>query len=88
MRRRSICTRRTGVRFDVEIGKIRSKLRDGDILVLTADHGNDPTWVGTDHTRERVPVLVDGLGDGLLGVIGFKDVAALVAKHLGVNIPD
>ncbi|MEM5520261.1 phosphopentomutase [Sulfitobacter sp. AS59] len=74
--------------FDVEIGKIRSKLRDGDILVLTADHGNDPTWVGTDHTRERVPVLVDGLGQGHLGVIGFTDVAALVAKHLGVNIPD
>ncbi|MGJ8590686.1 MAG: phosphopentomutase [Yoonia sp.] len=74
--------------FDVEIGKIRSKLRDGDILVLTADHGNDPTWVGTDHTRERVPVLVDGLGDGRLGLIGFKDVAALVAKHLGVDVPD
>ncbi|WP_341233993.1 phosphopentomutase [uncultured Sulfitobacter sp.] len=74
--------------FDVEIGKIRSKLRDGDILVLTADHGNDPTWVGTDHTRERVPVLVDGLGQGHLGVIGFTDVAALVAEHLGVNVPD
>lgn len=74
--------------FDVEIGKIRSKLRDGDILVLTADHGNDPTWVGTDHTRERAPVLVDGLGDGHLGLIGFTDVAALVAKHLGVSIPD
>jgi phosphopentomutase len=74
--------------FDVEIGKIRSKLRDGDILVLTADHGNDPTWVGTDHTRERVPVLVDGLGQGHLGLIGFTDVAALVAKHLGVSVPD
>ena len=74
--------------FDVEIGKIRSKLRDGDILVLTADHGNDPSWVGTDHTRERVPVLVDGLGQGHLGVIGFTNVAALVAKHLGVNVPD
>jgi len=74
--------------FDVEIGKIRSKLRDGDILVLTADHGNDPTWVGTDHTRERAPVLVDGLGQGRLGLIGFTDVAALVAKHLGVSTPD
>jgi phosphopentomutase len=74
--------------FDVEIGKIRSKLREGDILVLTADHGNDPTWVGTDHTRERAPVLVDGLGQGHLGVIGFTDVAALVAEHLGVNVPD
>ena len=73
--------------FDGEIGKIRSMLRDGDILVLTADHGNDPTWIGTDHTRERVPVLVDGLGKGSLGLIGFTDVAALVAHHLGVAVP-
>ncbi|MFT7135419.1 MAG: phosphopentomutase, partial [Akkermansiaceae bacterium] len=73
--------------FDAEIGKIMSKLRDGDILVLTADHGNDPTWVGTDHTRERAPVLVHGLGQGRLGLIGFKDVAALVAEHLGVVVP-
>lgn len=73
--------------FDAEIGKIRSKLRPGDILVLTADHGNDPTWPGTDHTRERVPVLVDGMGQGSLGLIGFTDVAALVAGHLGVRLP-
>jgi len=73
--------------FDSEIGKIRSELREGDILVLTADHGNDPTWIGTDHTRERVPVLVDGMGKGSLGLIGFTDVAALVAHHLGVTVP-
>ncbi|MCX8224736.1 MAG: phosphopentomutase [Sulfitobacter sp.] len=73
--------------FDSEIGKIRSQLREGDILVLTADHGNDPTWIGTDHTRERVPVLVDGMGKGSLGLIGFTDVAALVARHLGVTVP-
>ncbi len=73
--------------FDAGIGKIRSKLREGDILVLTADHGNDPTWVGTDHTRERVPVLVDGLGQSTLGKIGFTDVAAMVAQHLGVSVP-
>lgn len=74
--------------FDAEIGKIRAKLRDGDILVLTADHGNDPTWIGTDHTRERVPVLIDGKGCDALGLIGFTDVAALVAQHLGVRVPD
>ncbi|SFS66037.1 phosphopentomutase [Sulfitobacter marinus] len=73
--------------FDAEIGTIASKLRDGDILVLTADHGNDPTWVGTDHTRERAPVLVRGLGQGCLGLIGFTDVATLVAEHLGVTVP-
>lgn len=72
--------------FDSEIGKLLGLLRAGDIMVLTADHGNDPTWVGTDHTRERVPVLVAGLDEGPLGLIGFRDVAALVARHLGVPV--
>ena len=74
--------------FDVEIGKVIAMLRPGDMLVLTADHGNDPTWVGTDHTRERVPVLVAGCGQGTLGQIAFKDVAALVARHLEVAVPE
>tara|TARA_R110002094_G_scaffold79897_5_gene85685 strand:+ start:1724 stop:2917 length:1194 start_codon:yes stop_codon:yes gene_type:complete len=73
--------------FDAEIGKVTGLLRPGDILVLTADHGNDPTWVGTDHTRERVPVLVAGIGQGALGQIGLRDVAAIVAQHLGVAVP-
>ena len=73
--------------FDAQVGQILGRLRDGDMLVLTADHGNDPTWVGTDHTRERVPVLVAGIGAGTLGQIGFTDVAALVARHLGVRVP-
>ncbi len=73
--------------FDAEIGRVIAGLRPGDMLVLTADHGNDPTWVGTDHTRERVPVLVAGQGAGPLGQIGFTDVAALVARHLGVPVP-
>ncbi|WP_147111215.1 phosphopentomutase [Tateyamaria sp. syn59] len=71
--------------FDAQIGRLIPRLREGDLLVLTADHGNDPIWVGTDHTRERVPVLVHG-GDGApLGLIGFQDVAHLVARHLGVS---
>ena len=73
--------------FDAEIGKIIARLRSGDMLVVTADHGNDPTWVGTDHTRERVPVLVAGSGAGELGQIGFQDLAALVAQHLQVPVP-
>ena len=77
--------------FDREIGLVIDQMRDGDIMVLTADHGNDPTWIGTDHTRERVPVLVAGLGAGTLGQngghIGFRDVAAFVAAHLGVEVP-
>jgi len=70
--------------FDAELGPILGRLRDGDIMVLTADHGNDPSWPGTDHTRERVPVLVAGKGAGELGHVGFVDVAASIAAHLGV----
>tara|TARA_R110002020_G_scaffold358559_4_gene570936 strand:- start:15024 stop:16214 length:1191 start_codon:yes stop_codon:yes gene_type:complete len=73
--------------FDGEIGKLIARLREGDIMVLTADHGNDPTWTGTDHTRERVPVLVAGAGAGTLGQIGFVDVAGFVARHLGLEVP-
>lgn len=71
--------------FDAQIGALIPKLRKGDLLILTADHGNDPSWVGTDHTRERVPVLCHGLGPGQAGIINFTDVAATVAAHL--NIP-
>ncbi|TIX53550.1 MAG: phosphopentomutase, partial [Mesorhizobium sp.] len=54
---------------------------------LTADHGNDPTWRGTDHTRERIPVI--GTGPGLAGGdIGlrptFADIGETVAEHLGL----
>ena len=70
--------------FDAALGPIMARLRPDDILVLTADHGNDPTWHGTDHTRERVPVLVAGRGAGPLGHVAFADVAASVAHHLGV----
>lgn len=71
--------------FDAQIGAILPKLRDGDMLILTADHGNDPSWTGTDHTREQVPVLIAGLGSGRIGQINFADVAASIAHHL--NIP-
>ncbi|MFT4959927.1 MAG: phosphopentomutase [Paracoccaceae bacterium] len=70
--------------FDAAIGPILAKLRPDDIMLFTADHGNDPSWPGTDHTRERVPVLVAGKGAGGLGVVQFTDVAASIAEHLGV----
>lgn len=70
--------------FDKEIAKLRPKLRDDDLLILTADHGNDPSWVGTDHTRECVPVLCAGVPSGSAGRVKFADVAASVAKHLGI----
>ncbi|MEL6751041.1 MAG: phosphopentomutase [Pseudomonadota bacterium] len=74
-------------RFDARLPEITAKLRDGDLLVLTADHGNDPTWHGTDHTRERVFALLYGpnIRPGSLGVRAtFADVDATLAKHLGV----
>ena len=71
--------------FDAAIGGVIAKLKDDDLLILTADHGNDPTWTGTDHTRECVPVLCAGLGTRALGQVNFADVAASVAAHL--NIP-
>ncbi len=46
--------------FDRRLPELMSLLRDDDILILTADHGCDPTWTGTDHTREHIPVLVYG----------------------------
>ena len=71
--------------FDGELGKLLPRLRDGDMLLITADHGNDPTWDGTDHTRERVPVLIAGKGAGSVGLVGFADIGASVADHLGLS---
>ncbi|MEP4038306.1 phosphopentomutase [Pseudophaeobacter sp.] len=70
--------------FDAELGKLLPRLRPGDMVLLTADHGNDPSWPGTDHTREQVPVLVAGCGTGCIGQRAFVDVAASVAAHLNV----
>jgi len=70
--------------FDQWAGTFLARMRPGDIAIFTADHGNDPTWHGSDHTRERVPVLVAGAGKGALGLVAFVDVAASIAAHLGV----
>ena len=70
--------------FDGALDELLGKMRDGDLVLITADHGNDPTWAGTDHTRERVPVLIHGVGAREIGNVAFADVAASVAAHLGV----
>lgn len=70
--------------FDAKVGGLVAAMQRGDMMLFTADHGNDPSWQGTDHTRERVPVLVAGKGAGPLGQVAFTDVAASVAAHLGV----
>lgn len=70
--------------FDAQLPRLFARARPGDLILFTADHGNDPTWTGTDHTRERVPVLGHGVGLREVGLIGFTDVARLVADHLGI----
>ncbi len=70
--------------FDDQAGRFLAHLRHGDLAIFTADHGNDPTWPGTDHTRERVPVLIHGAGAGSLGLCAFADVGETVAAHLGL----
>lgn len=74
-------------RFDARLPELTGALSDEDILIITADHGNDPTYSGTDHTRERVPLLVAGNGEPrFLGVReGFSDLGATVAAWLGVE---
>ncbi len=74
-------------RFDARLPELLGALTEEDLLVITADHGNDPTFRGTDHTRERVPLLVVGAGEPHdLGVReGFSDVGASVAAWLGVE---
>lgn len=74
-------------RFDVRVPELLNALTREDILIITADHGNDPTYRGTDHTRERVPLLVVGGGTPRdLGVRrGFADIGATVAEWLGAE---
>ena len=74
--------------FDRRLPEIEAHLREGDLVVITADHGNDPTWPGTDHTRERAPVLFFGpaAGSGSVGVRDtFADIGQTFAQHL--NLP-
>ena len=71
--------------FDGVAGQVMARLRPGDLAIFTADHGNDPSWRGTDHTRERVPVLGWGYGLRPVGLVGFADIGASVAAHLGLS---
>jgi phosphopentomutase len=73
--------------FDDRVPELLDALTNEDILIITADHGNDPTYSGTDHTRERVPLLAVGGGEpGDLGIReGFSDVGATVAGWLGIE---
>ncbi|MEX0852513.1 MAG: phosphopentomutase [Bauldia sp.] len=71
--------------FDRWLPELEARLKPGDLVIVTADHGNDPTWKGTDHTREHVPILALGPGIGA-GPIGRRetlaDMGATIAAHL------
>jgi phosphopentomutase len=74
-------------RFDARLPELLEAITAEDLLIITADHGNDPTFRGTDHTRERVPILMAGGGEPAdLGVReGFADIGATAADWLGVE---
>jgi len=75
--------------FDAYIPRLLEGLKDNDILIITADHGNDPTWKGTDHTREYIPILTYGKNVNPGVNIGtrksFADIAATIAESLGID---
>jgi phosphopentomutase len=75
--------------FDRMLPELLAPLRPGDLLILTADHGNDPTTPSTDHSREAVPLLVAGPGvrPAALGERGFADVGATIADYFSVPSP-
>ena len=79
-------------RFDVKLGEILPLLREDDLLMITADHGNDPTFRGTDHTRERVPLLMYSPGMAGGGQLdtgrSFGVIGATVAENFGVPMPN
>lgn len=78
-------------RFDVNLGKVIENLRENDLLILVADHGNDPTYTGTDHTREKVPFIAYSPSMKASGKIEdsktFADVGATIADNFGVKMP-
>lgn len=73
--------------FDLSLPDFHRRLKPGDLVILTADHGCDPTWRGTDHTRERVPIMAFGPGirTRSIGVrSSYADIGETIAAHLGI----
>ena len=79
-------------RFDVKLGELLKKLGPEDLLMITADHGNDPTYRGTDHTREKVPLLAYSpsfTGSGSMGEMEtFAVIGATIADNFGLAMPE
>ncbi len=75
-------------KFDGRLREIFAKMQPDDLLILTADHGNDPTWQGTDHTREQTPILCysPSLKAGTIGLrTSFSDIGVSIATWLGLK---
>lgn len=79
-------------KFDEKLGQLLSLLKEDDLVMITADHGNDPTWTGTDHTREMVPLFLYSpsfTGSGLLRTSDtFSDIGATIADNFNVEAPE
>ena len=79
-------------KFDVKLGELLPVLREDDLLIITADHGNDPTYSGTDHTREKVPFIAYSpsfTGNGRLeDTDNFAVIGATIADNFGVMMPN
>ena len=79
-------------KFDVKFGELLQLLKDDDLVIITADHGNDPTYTGTDHTREKVPFLAYSpsmQGSGRLETSDtFAAVGATIADNFEVEMPE
>lgn len=78
--------------FDIKLNQLIKVLRDDDLLIVTADHGNDPTWHGTDHTREKIPLLIysKSIKNGKLipERLSFADIGATILKNFSIDKPD
>lgn len=72
-------------KFDVLLGKLLEKLGDDDLVMITADHGNDPTYTGTDHTREMVPLLMYSPSMKGFGILGTEDTFAVTGATIADN---
>lgn len=79
-------------KFDVKLGDLLNKLKKDDLLIITADHGNDPTYTGTDHTREKVPFLAYSPSMKCGGEVAERDtfavIGATIAENFGVQMPE
>ena len=86
-RRNSIGYKDALEEFDRDLNEMIKYLKQDDLIIITADHGNDPTWRGTDHTREYVPLIVyNGLGKGNLGTRkSFSDIGETIAENFNLE---